>query len=135
MITSNLDSFVCVPLPIKLYEELVKKYPDSVSTLICNLTENFLEDTKDGFIEESGIYWDALYLPNGTELRVKKSRINDYGVAEIANEKIIYEGITVESISKFASKVRDNTSVNAWVTVEIKRPSDRSWQLANNFRR
>lgn len=74
-------------------------------------------------------------LPNGTKLRVKKSHCNEYGYGEVEDNQIIYQGEPVNSPSRFACKVRDNTSVNAWRHVEIKRPHDRDWKLANTFRK
>ena len=135
MITTNLDGFVCVPLPTDLYNEVLKRYPDRVSTLIRDVTEAFLENTKDDFSSDLGFYWDSLFLPSYTELRVKESRSNNYGVAKIINEQVIYEGNAMKSVSQFASKVRNNTSVNAWITVEIKRPNDHTWKLADKYRR
>ncbi len=136
MAVAILDDFVCIPLPSDLYQSLAGRFPDRVSTVLENITWDYLERTEKDFISTptGGITWDSLSLPNGTQLRVKKSHSNDYGYCEITNEKIVYLGKVVRSPSQFARKVKNNTSVNAWINVEVKRPQDRDWKIANSFR-
>ena len=136
MATAILDDFVCIPIPSDLYQSLADRYPDRVTTVLENITWDFLERTEEDFVSppSGGISWGSVPLPNGTELRVKKSHSNDYGYGEVKNNQIIYQGKAVSSPSRFARKVRNNTSVNAWIYVEIMRPHDRDWKLANTFR-
>ena len=136
MATTTLDDFVCVPLPSELYLSLAERSPDRISTILENITWDYLERTEKDFITTptGGITWGGFSLPNGTQLRVKKSHSNDYGYGEIENEKIKYLGKIINSPSQFACKVKNNTSVNAWINIEIKRPRDRDWKLANSFR-
>jgi len=136
MIANKLDDFVCVPLPAELYQSLAKRFPDRISTVLKNITWDFLERTEEDFAgyPEGGIMWGSLKLPNGTLLRVRKSYSNDYGIAEIKNNKIMYLDKEVRSPSQFARKVKNNTSVNAWLNIDIKRPQDRDWKPADDFR-
>lgn len=131
-----LNDVVCVPVSSELYQALAARYPDTIGSLLENISWDYLERTEDDFMvmPKSGYNWSGLSLPSGTHLRVKKSHSNDYGYAEITGEKIIYLGKDVRSPSQFARKVRNNTSVNAWINIEIKRPQDRDWKLANSFR-
>jgi len=137
MAAATLDDFICVPIPSELYQSLASRFPDGVSSVLESITWDFLERTEDDFIStpaEGGIRWGSISLPNGTQLRVKKSRSNDYGYAEVTGEKIIYLGKVISSPSQFARTVKDNTSVNAWINIEVKRPQDRGWKLADSFR-
>ena len=136
MAIATIDDFVCVPLPTELYLSLAERFPDRISTVLENISWDYLERTEDDFISTpvGGIAWGALTLPNGTQLRVKKSHSNEYGYGEVENEKIMYLGKMVGSPSQFSRKVKKNTSVNAWINIEIKRPIDRDWKLANTFR-
>lgn len=133
----SFDDFVAVPLPTELYQELLKRYPDRVSSLIEDVVWEFLERTEDDFEipagPSNGIFWGALFLPSGTELRV--SYRNEYKYAKLVNDKIIYEGKDMPSVSQMTSVMRGNTSVNAWKHVEIKRPTDKTWILADIVRR
>ena len=136
MAATSLDDFICVPLPSDLHKALADRFPDSVSTVLENITWDFLERTEGDFLAPSadGIYWGSFFMPNGTLLRIKKSRSLDYEQAEIINEKIIWKEKEIASSSQFARKAKGNTSVNAWITIEVKRPQDRVWKLANEFR-
>ena len=135
MVTAALNDFVCIPIPADLYQSLAERYPDRVSTVLENITWDFLERTEEDFQSPAGggIFWGGLPLPNGTRLRVKKSRSNEYGYGEVENDQIVHQGKPLRSPSQFACEVRNN-NVNAWFHVEIKRPHDRDWKLANTFR-
>ena len=136
MTTTTLDDFVCIPLSSELYQSLSERFPDRISTVLEDITWDYLERTEENFVVPlgGGITWGSLKLPNGTQLRTKKSHSNDYGYGEIKNDKLMYLDKEVRSPSQFARKVKNNTSVNAWINIDIKRPQDRDWKPANNFR-
>jgi hypothetical protein len=136
MATNTLDDFVCIPLSSELYQTLSKRFPDRISTVLENITWDYLERTEEDFVAPpiGGIIWNRLQLPNGTQLRVKKSHSNDYGYGEIKKDKLMYLDEEVGSPSQFARKVKNNTSVNAWLYIDVKRPQDRDWKPANDFR-
>ncbi len=136
MAAKTLDDFVCVPLSTELYQSLAKRFPDRISTVLEDVIWDFLERTEKDFATPAGggITWGRLKLPNGTKLRVKKSYSNDYGYSEVETDKLIYLGKEVRSPSQFASMVKNNTSVNAWLYIDIKRPQDRDWKPVSDFR-
>jgi hypothetical protein len=131
------NEFVAVPIPAELYQAIARRFPDRVSTVIENVSWDFLERTKDDFAgaektREKGIFWESLFLPSGTEFRVPHFGQHRYGRLE--EETLIYDGKTCPSISKMANAMRGH-NVNAWKLVEIKRPTDATWILALRLRR
>lgn len=133
----SLDDFVAVPLSVDLYAELARRQPQGVSTLLEAIARDFLERTADDFsamypASKSGVQWDSLFLPDGTEVRTKYYR--DYKTAIIANGTITWEGSVYESMSQLARAMRGDTSNNAWKVLEVKRPTDPGWKLADFLR-
>ncbi len=137
MNNQNLDSFVAVPISTDIYMAIAKRCPSGVSSLIEDVVWAFLDRTAEGeslpTTALNGVYWGPVFLPSGTKLRV--SYHNQYKYAEILEDEIVYEGESVSSVSKLASKMRSNTSVNAWKYVELMRPSDKIWIFADIVRR
>lgn len=133
----NLDSFVAVPLPVELYAELARRYSGGVSSVIEQVVWDFLDRTADDFEAaprgSSGVHWESLFLPEGTEVRTKY--FNEYKVASIQGKEIVWEGEAYPSMSQLARAMRGNTSNNAWKVLEVKRPSDAKWQPADFLRR
>jgi len=138
MISMTANEFVAVAIPAVLYQAIAQRFPDRVSTVIENVTWDFLERTKDDFTaaEKSrgkGIFWESLFLPSGTEFRVP--HFGQYKYAKLEGEALNYNGKVYPSISKMANAMRGNTNVNAWKLVAIKRPTDATWILALRLRR
>lgn len=138
MISMTANEFVAVAIPAELYQAIAQRFPDRVSTVIENVTWDFLERTKDDFatVEKNrgkGIFWESLFLPSGTDFRVQ--HFGQYKYAKLEGEKLNYDGKTYPSISKMANAMRGNTNVNAWKLVAIKRPTDATWILALRLRR
>ena len=133
----NLDSFVSIPVPVELYAELARRYPRSVSSVLEQVAWDFLDRTADDFDavphKSIGVRWESIFLPDGTEIRTKY--FNEYKVATIREEAIIWNEETYQSMSQLACAMRGNTSNNAWKVLEIKRPSDAKWQPADHLRR
>lgn len=135
----SLDSFVAVPLPHDLYAQLVRRYPTGVSSVLEQVLQDFLDRTEDDFAakqedaRENGVQWDALFLPHGTQIRTKY--FGKYPIAEVAAGEILLEGRKYASMSQLARAMRGNTSNNAWVVLEIKRPTDRDWIRADRLRK
>lgn len=134
----SLDSFVAIPLSHDLYSELVKRYPTGVSSVLEHVIQDFLNRTADDFAakqedaRENGVQWDALFLPHGTQIRTKY--FGKYPIAEVAAGEILWEGRKYASMSQLARAMRGNTSNNAWVVLELKRPTDRGWIRADRLR-
>ena len=135
----SLDSFVAVPLPHDLYAQLVRRYPTGVSSVLEHVLQDFLDRTEDDFAakqedaRENGMQWDALFLPHGTQIRTKY--FGKYPIAEVATGEIHWEGQKYASMSQLARAMRGNTSNNAWVVLELKRPTDRDWIRADRLRK
>ena len=82
------------------------------------------------FTEERGYFWKNIFLPHGTRIRMKyKGR---YYYAQVKHDEILYEDRSI-SPSEFANTVT-NSSRNAWRDLEIRRPGDDEWHLANDLR-
>lgn len=137
MSTPNLDSFVAVPLTVELYAEFARRYSGGVSSVIEQVAWDFLDRTAEEFETaprgSNGVYWESLFLPEGTEIRTKY--FNEYKVAAILGKEIVWNGETYPSMSQLARAMRGDTSNNAWKVLEIMRPSDGKWQPADFLRR
>ena len=134
---SSLDSFVAVPIPHDLYAQLSQRYPAGVSSLLEHVVQDFLDRTAEDFAAKyptrQGVQWDALFLPDGTQIRTKY--YGKYPTAEIADGQIMWDGEQFPSMSQLARAMRGDTSNNAWVVLEIKRPTDAHWVRADRLRR
>lgn len=133
----NLDSFVSIPVSNELYAEFVRRFPGGVSSTLEQIAQDFLDRTADDFVTREpcaqGIYWDALFLPEGSQIRTK--HYGEIKVAEVIAGKIIWKEQSYPSMSQLARAMRGGTSNNAWKVLEIKRPSDLKWQSAVFLRR
>ncbi len=133
----SLDAFIAVPIPIELYAELYRRYPGSVSSVMEQVSWDFLDRTSENFEaaprSSNGVHWESLFLPEGTEIRTKY--FNEYKIAYIQNNEIVWEGEIYPSMSQLAKSMRGGTSNNAWKVLEVKRPSDVKWQSADFLRK
>jgi len=138
MSSSNLDSFVAVPIAIELFLELSRRYPRGVSSIIEQVSWDFLDRTVDDFesaphSSANGIYWGSLFLPEGTEIRTRY--FDEYKVAIIQGNEIMWNGKACRSPSRLARIMRGNTQNNAWKVLEVKRPSDAKWVMSDFLRK
>ena len=135
----SLDSFVAVPLSHDLYAQLAQRYPAGVSSVLEHVVRDFLDRTEQDFAarrdnaRQNGIQWDALFLPHGTQIRTKY--FGKHPIAEIVAGEILWEGQVYSSMSRLARAMRGDTSNNAWVVLEIKRPTDIDWIRADRLRK
>jgi len=153
-----LDKTVMIPISTKLYNEVVLRSRGrmDVSHLAENQIEFFLEDTIGDasiwgeehaeqhwddkaseqwatFGDPSKSYaWQTLRLPNGTKLKMKYQGADHH--AEIRHQKLVFDGEKM-SPSVFASRVANNTARNAWRDIQVMRPDDSDWELADVMRR
>lgn len=84
----------------------------------------------DVFDQEKGYRWKQVFLPHGSMIRMKYK--GQFSYAKVEGDKIIFENKEV-SPSEFANTVT-GTHRNAWRDLEVKRPSDTAWQLADLLR-
>lgn len=132
----DLDSFVSVPLPISLVAALLKRSPYGVSALIETVVIDFLERTEDEFSipsEPVGVFWEALFLPNRTEIRTKY--FDEFKIALIEDQAIVWEGEVYPSFAQLSNAMRGGKMTNAWRELQVRRPSDRTWMPAQSLRR
>jgi len=130
-----MNDFVYVPMPLDLYKEVLERSPNAPHALIQNVVEDFLERTDVEYdnIERKGIFWDKLFLPDGTKIRTK--RFNKTFEGEIKADSIIWDGKKYNSVSQLINAMRGNTMNNAWLFAELKRPQDVTWVLADELRK
>lgn len=137
MTTATLDSFVAVPVSVELYAELARRQPRGVSSLLERVAWDFINQTANDLDPvprgRAGVQWESLFLPEGTELRTKY--FDELKVAVIRGNQISWDGRAYPSMSQLARAMRGDTSNNAWKVLEVKRPSDASWRLADFLRR
>jgi len=132
----NLDSFVAVPIPTELYDEFARRYPRGISSVLVHIARDFLERTAEDHSrkqESKGVYWESLFLPDGTQIRTKY--FGEFKVAQVTDGKIHWDRKLVPSMSQLARAMRGDTSNNAWKVLELKRPTDAQWQAADFLRR
>ena len=133
----NLDTFVAVPVSNELYAEFARRYPAGVSSVLEQVAQDFLDRTAEDFValqpRAQGVYWEALFLPEGTQIRTKY--FGEIKVAGIVGREILWEEKSYPSMSQLARAMRGDTSNNAWKVLEVKRPSDATWQPADYLRR
>ena len=135
----SIDSFVGIPMSHELYSQLAGRYPGRVATVIEHVVQDFLDRTAEDFDGprnqhgSSGVSWDKLFLPVGTQLRTKY--YGNYQVADVEDGKITWKGEEHSSVAQVANAMRGNTNNNAWKVLEVKRPQDAAWQLADRLRK
>ena len=132
--SDSLDSFVAVPIPTALYLELANRYPGLAATVIENVLGDFLDRMDDPvWVEKKGVHWESLFLPDGTAVKTK--HLGQTHTATINGNDIVWDGKIYPSMSQLAKAMRGNTSNNAWKVLDVKRPGDAGWQLADRLRK
>ena len=150
---NDVTEYIFAPLRVELYAELVRRSGKAdVSLLIEHSVESFLHRTEGDpdmwsaeYIEKltekedeehgnpkRGYQWHALFLPNGTKIRMTYKGKDSY--AEIRHERLHWREETM-SPSQFAARIADGTNRNAWRDLYIQFPRDGSWKLADSLRR
>jgi hypothetical protein len=131
-----LNAFVAVPISTELFARLLNRYPKGVSAVVEDVMQDFLDRTAEDFDGSSsargGIRWESLFLPDGTQIRTKY--FGKFQIAKVEKESILWEGKRHASLSQLARAMRGDTSNNAWKVLEIKRPNDFAWILADRLR-
>lgn len=134
--TIDLDSFVSVPLPMTLITALLQRSPHGVSSLIEAVVTDFLDRTGGDLsfpTKPVGIYWESLFLPNGTQVRT--TYFDEVKLASVDNQAIIWDEKMFSSFAKLSNAMRGGKMTNAWRELQIKRPLDKTWMPAQALRR
>ena len=130
-----MTSMTAVPISNELLVRLVERYGVRYSLVIESAVEDFLDRTEDDFqtkTTEPGYIWERLKLPAGTLLRTKYR--GEWRAAELVNGVFEYDGRHYSSPAQVCNAMRGGTSNNAWKVMEIKRPQDIDFELADRFR-
>ncbi|TAH11237.1 MAG: hypothetical protein EAZ11_10005 [Curvibacter sp.] len=130
------DAFISIPLPTALVKALLERSPKGVSSLIETVVYDFLDRTgveASAPAKPEGLYWESLFLPNGTEVRTRY--FGEYKTAQVIGENIVWEGKIYPSFARLTNALRGGTINNAWKELQIKRPSDKAWVNALLLRR
>lgn len=135
-------TYVAILIPTELFFRLQHCFEESGAAFdpteaLSGAVEYFLDNAswKPELVPQPepfdrGFLWKELFLPHGTQLRMKyQSR---YFYAAVEDDEIIYEGEPV-SPSGFTISVT-GTSRNAWADIEVKRPNDTTWVRAKSLR-
>lgn len=137
------QSFINVPIPTYTFLSLVDFLRQEGSSRdpveIINAAIDYWMDNAswkqedllpDVFDQEKGCRWKQLFLPHGSLIRMKYK--GQFHYAKVEGDTIKYEDKEV-SPSEFANTVT-GTSRNAWRDLEVKRPKDNDWFLADFLR-
>jgi hypothetical protein len=130
---------VSVPIPSKTFYslyEFLKTHGDVRDPVeaVRIAVEYWLDNAawKEDLIsaKTSGYRWKDLFLAAGTEVRMKYK--GKYFYAKIQGDDF-YSEIGATSPAQFANSVA-NSSRNAWRDLELRRPTDSKWTLADTLR-
>ena len=128
-----LNEYVCAPISLDVYRELLNRHPENPHTVIQNVLHDFLDRTSEDHLgTHSGFNWDRTWLPDGTRIRTKY--FGEYLEAQVKSGKLVWNGEEYDSIAKLINKMRGGTNNNAWKVAELKRPNDTSWRTAMKLR-
>ncbi len=125
-----------VPLPNELLVRLTNRYQTEYAGVIEHAIDSFLDRTEEDWQlckpSDKGMSWDQLFLPENTKLRTTYKKI--VLTAEIIDGKVLFNDNYYDSPSKACHVMRGSKRNNAWVNLEIKRPQDITFRLADRFR-
>lgn len=134
-----MKNITYVPIRNDLLVRLINRGGEHYDGLIEHAVEDFLdrteEDYGDGqsFLSSGGFSWDQVFLPEESSLRTRYK--GEWRTAKVAKGRFEYAGSTYDSPSKVCNAMRDDTSNNAWITLEVRRPQDVAFRLADRFRK
>ena len=128
-----------IPLRNDLLVRLIGRGGEQYYGLVEYAIEDFLDRTEEDYgegrqpVTGQGYSWNQLLLPEGTQLRTRYR--SQWETAEVRKGRFSYKDNTYDSPSKVCNAMRGDTSNNAWLTLEIKRPQDVAFRIADHFRR
>ena len=134
-----MSGITYVPLSNELLVRLIGRYKDQFGGYVEHAVESFLERTSDDYNDQflsdadRSYVWDQLVLPDGTTLRTNYK--GDWKTTTLKSMKFVFKGVPHSSPAKVCNAMRGDTSNNAWTMLEIKRPQDVAFRVADRFRR
>jgi hypothetical protein len=149
--------YVSIPFPRDLYNLIVLRSGGKLdpANLATEQVEQFIERTRDEalvwteqgvaqFAKEKaekshdfgdpsrGHQWSLVFLPNGTELRMKYLGKTQY--ATIKSENVVSGTTIFSSVSQWVRSVARGTSRNAWHDVWIRFPTETEFRYSDTVR-
>ena len=135
-----METSISVPVSTSLFLRLVDFLRESDSAIdpvdgVSDAIAYWIDNAswKSELLERpaaGGYTWKTLYLPHGTDLRMKYS--GKYHYAKVEGDQVMYDGAAI-SPGALANTIAGN-SRNAWRDLWIKRPWDKEWHLAESLR-
>jgi hypothetical protein len=137
------ESYVSVPVLTEQFIELVDfirdegsdrdpviAVQDAIAYWISNASWKQEDLLPEIFTKDKGYKWKEVFLPHGTSIRMRYK--GEYYYAKVESDNLIFQEQVV-SPNEFADKVA-NCSRNAWRDLEVRRPGDMEWFIANSLR-
>ncbi|MER8885837.1 hypothetical protein NKJ73_07070 [Mesorhizobium sp. M0074] len=149
--------YVSIPFPQDLYNRIILRSGGKLDpvSLAVDQVEQFIERTRDEplvwtregvaqFAAEQAVagaefgdpdrghQWSFVFLPNGTELRMKYLGKTHY--ATIKSENVVSDATTFSSVSQWVRNVARGTSRNAWHDVWIRFPKESEFRYSDTVR-
>ena len=135
------ETMLYIPMRESLFNALVLHFSkpgrpasgmdEVVDSVVSDFLDRVSEDDEFSPAAQRGFYWQNVFLPNGTELRMTISAKQHFAVIE--HDEVRYEGQSFTPAS-WANHIAGH-SRNAWRDIYIKRPTDKDWVFANTLRR
>lgn len=104
---------------------------------LCQLADAAIHEWLERQLElakpagQRGYFWKALFLPDGTRLRIASHTATRY--AAIVGDDLVYDAMCM-SPNQFAQQAI-GTVHNAWNSIYIQMPGERAWTQAQRLRR
>lgn len=108
--------------PTDIIEQAVRYWMDNAAW-----KEDLIPSKREA---QRGYRWKTLFLPEGTKVRMRYKGQYYYG--EVVGDELHANGKPT-SPAEFTLKIT-NTSRNAWRDIEVMRPADKVWRLADTLR-
>ncbi len=137
------NSHVSIPIPTESFLDLaeflreqgsnrdpVQAVDEAIQYWIENASWKKEDLMPEIFAKEHGYRWKKVFLPHGTRIRMRYK--GKYYYAQVVHDEILYEDQSL-SPGEFANLIA-NSSRNAWRALEIRRPNDGEWYLADELR-
>lgn len=135
-----METHISVPVPTSLFLRLVDLLRESDSDndpvrQVSDAIEYWIDNAawKPELLNQpatGGYTWKSLYLPHGTDIRMKYR--GTYHYARVEGDQVMHNGAPTTPGS-FVNTIADS-SRNAWRDLWVKRPWDKEWRLAETLR-
>lgn len=129
---------VCIAIAPRTMRALMDFQRDhSKEGELCELADQAINDWLAHQLElakpagQRGYFWKALFLPDGTRLRISTHAATRY--AAVVGDDLVYNAMCL-SPNQFAQQAIGAVH-NAWSAIYIQMPGERAWTQAQRLRR